>query len=383
MRLEREKILLIGVGDLGGFVLEMLCRIPGICEIITADCDDDRGLRKTNSALEGASYMGLYPSIRFHHCDLLNIERTAELLAKVTPTIIFNGTTLLSPLLLSKLPPEVMAKLYKDKRILGPWAAIYVALTYKLMKAISMSGINTSVVNSSFPDVTNPSLARVDLAPTIGIGNIDLIVPHIQKAASELLRAPMKDVKVELIAHHYNYRMWCLHGEGYEVPHYLKVYLDNEDVTQRLGDMKGFIAELPKRSMRPTGYHSYFLSAASAVKNIMAILHDTNELTHAPGPQGLEGGYPVRLGRKGVEVILPKGMSLEQAREINLAAQRYEGIQEIGENGDIIVTEDAYAPFKETLKIDYRVITLEESFDQAMELRARFHELAKKHGADI
>ena len=90
MRREREKILLIGLGDLGGLVLEILCRIPGICEIITADLSTDLCFRKTNSAIEGASYMGLYPSIEFHHCDLLNIEQTAAFIASVNPTIIFN-----------------------------------------------------------------------------------------------------------------------------------------------------------------------------------------------------------------------------------------------------------------------------------------------------
>ena len=31
---EREKIMLVGIGELGGIVLEYLCRIPNICEII-------------------------------------------------------------------------------------------------------------------------------------------------------------------------------------------------------------------------------------------------------------------------------------------------------------------------------------------------------------
>lgn len=38
---EQEKILLIGIGELGGIVLEYICRIPGICNIVTADVDED------------------------------------------------------------------------------------------------------------------------------------------------------------------------------------------------------------------------------------------------------------------------------------------------------------------------------------------------------
>lgn len=380
---EREKIMLIGIGELGGIILEYMCRIPGISEIVTADTNADWGFRKTNSAIEGASYMGLYPNIQFHPIDLLNIEKTADLFRKINPTIICNGTTLQSWWVVNELPPEVNARIYKDKCAIGPWTAMHLALTSKLMKAVKMSGIDTYVVNTSYPDVINPSLARVGLAPTVGIGNMDLAVPYIQKAVSEILNVPMSNVGVELIAHHYHAYYWCRYGTGSEVPFYLRVYVGKEDVTERLGDMKKFIAELPKRGMRPAGHHGQFVVAGSALKNIMAIYNDTEEITHAPGPQGLEGGYPVRLSRRGAEVVLPKRVTLEQARAMNLEAQQYDGVQEIKDNGDVVVTEEAHTTFKKELNVDCKVITVEDSFEQAMELRKRFHEFARKHGVKI
>jgi len=381
--IEKEKIMLIGIGELGGIVLEYLCRTPVLCEIITADSNADWGFRKTNSALEGASYMGLYPTINFHHIDLMNIEQTAEFLEKINPTIIFNATTLQSWWVVNELPPEVNAKLYRDKCGLGPWAAMHLALTHRLMKAVKMSGIDIYVINSSYPDATNPSLARVGLAPTVGIGNMDLIVPYIQKAASELLNVPMRNVGVELIAHHYHAYHWCRSATGYQAPHYLRVYVGHEDVTDKLGDIKQFVAELPKRGMRPAGHHGQFVVAASSVKNILAIYNDTNELTHAPGPKGLEGGYPVRLSRKGAEVVPPKDMTIGQAREINLKAQQYDGIEEIRDNGDIVVTEEAYVNFKEMMNVDCKVIAIENSYEQAMELKKKFYEFARRNGVNI
>lgn len=383
MSREMEKIMLIGIGELGGIVLEFISRIPGICEIVTADSNADWGFRKTNSAIEGASYMGLYPNINFYHIDLLNIEKTAELLKKINPTIICNGTTLQSWWVVNELPPEVNAKIYKDKCAIGPWTAMHLALTSKLMKAVRMSGIDTYVVNTSYPDAINPSLGRVGLAPTIGVGNMDLAVPYIQKAASELLSVPMSNVGVELIAHHYHAYYWCRYGTGSEVPFFLRVYVGKEDVTDQLGDVKDFIAELPKRGMRPAGRHGQFVVAGSCLKNMMAIFSDTGEITHAPGPQGLEGGYPVRLSRKGAEVVLPKGLSLRQAREFNLEGQQHDGVQEIKANGDVVVTDEAYNTFKEMLNIDCRVITIEDSYEQAMELRKKFHEFARKHGVKM
>lgn len=380
---EKEKIMLVGVGELGGIILEYMCRIPGICEIAAADSNADWGFRKTNSAIEGASYMGLYPNIKFYPIDVLNIEKTAELLRAVNPTIICNGTTLQSWWVVNELPPAVNAKLYRDKCALGPWAAMHLALTSKLMKAVKMSGIDTHVINTSYPDVTNPSLAKVGLAPTIGVGNMDLAIPYIQKAASEILNVPMSNIRVELIAHHYHAYYWCRYGTGCEAPYYLRVYIGQEDVTGKLGDIKKFIAELPKRGMRPAGRHGQFVVAASSLKNILAIFNDTGELTHAPGPQGLEGGYPVRLNRKGAEVVLPKGMTLKQARELNLKGQQYDGIKEIKDNGDIVVTDEAYETFKEMLAIDCKVITIEDSYEQAVELKKKFHEFARKHGVNI
>ena len=380
---EKEKIMLVGIGELGGIVLEYMCRIPGICDIVTADVNEDWGIRKTNSAIMGASYMGLYPNILFYPINLLDIEKTAEMLSKINPTVIYNGTTLQSWWVVNELPPDVNARLYRHRCGLGPWTAMHLALSSKLMKAVKLSGIDTHVVNTSFPDVTNASLARVGLAPTVGIGNMDLIIPYIKRGAAVMLDIPMGNIDVDLIGHHYHGYNWCRNGGGYDAPHYLRVYVKGEDITGQLGDMKQFVAELPRHSMRPAGRHGQFLVAASSLKNIMAIFNDTGELTHAPGPQGLEGGYPVRLGRNGAEVVLPKGMSLEEARGIMLEAQQYDGVQEVRDNGDIVLTEESYTTFKEMLNVDCKIITVEDSFEQAVELRKKFEEFAEKHGVVI
>lgn len=381
--IEKEKIMLVGIGELGGILLEYMCRIPNICDLVTADANKDWGFRKTNSAILGASYMGLYPNISFHHIDLLDLEKSAELLSEIKPTIIFNGTTLQSWWVVNELPPDVNAKLYRYRVGLGAWTSMHLALTAKLMKAVRMSGIETYVVNSSFPDVTNVSLAKVGLAPTVGIGNGDLVIPYIKKTAGEMLGIPMANIEVELIAHHYHCYNWARKGSGHEAPHYLRIYSGREDITGKLGDMEAFIAELPKHAMRPGGRHGQYLVAASSLKNIMAIFDDTGELTNAPGPQGLEGGYPVRLSRKGAEVVLPENMTLQQARDIMLEAQQYDGIQKVRDNGDIVFTDEACTTLKEVLNVDCKVVTIEDSLDQALELRKKFKEFASKHGTKV
>jgi hypothetical protein len=88
----------------------------------------------------------------------------------------------------------------------------------------------------------------------------------------------------------------------------------------------------------------------------------------------------VRLSRKGAEVVLPKGMTLERARSLMLEAQKFDGIEEIRDNGDIVLTDEAHGTFKEMLGVDCPVVTIEDSYEQAMELRRQFLDFARRHG---
>ena len=123
--------------------------------------------------------------------------------------------------------------------------------------------------------------------------------------------------------------------------------------------------------------------ASSTVKNIMAVLNDTNELTHAPGPNGLIGGYPIRIGAKGVKVELPEGITLEQAIKLNSDQAKYEGVKEIKEDGTLVVTDEAYDITKEILGIECREIKVADTADWAKEILAAFKKLGDKYQASV
>ena len=260
---------------------------------------------------------------------------------------------------------------------------MHLALTTKLMEAVKASGIDTHVVNSSFPDVTNVALSKLGMAPTIGIGNASLLLPYIAKAAAAELNIPMRNIHIDFIAHHYHCYNWARSGEGVEAPHYLRVFDGANDITEDLGDIASFVALLPKYGARPGGRGGQYLVAASCMKNVLDIYFDTDALSMAPGPLGLEGGYPVRLSRKGATLALPKGISLEVAHQMMLDAQKFDGIDHIEANGDIHLTKEVAAMYKEELLIDWSVITVKDSFDQAMELRKKFIEFLGRHSVSV
>jgi len=371
--MSNNKILMIGLGSLGGHVLEFLARTPGVNRIIAADVNEDWGARKTNNAILGAANQGFYPSIIFRKIDLNDVEGTAETLKEEEPDLIFNATTLQSWWAIGLLPNEVYEKLLGAG--FGPWLPMHLTLTHKLMKAVGKAGIESHVVSSSFPDAVHPVLATVGLAPTVGIGNFDLLIPRIKKVVSENLGVPMRTISVFMVGHHVHDVLVEDFGTTGGAPYFLKILVGDKTVTDELDAEKIFSKPLPT----PPGNQSDQQVASSAVKNILAILHDTGELTHAPGPNGLPGGYPVRLSAKGAEVVLPEELSLAEAIKINEEAQQFDGIQEIRDDGTVVFTEKAVRTMRKMLNYECKALKLEESEERAIELRTLYKKFARKY----
>lgn len=112
--------------------------------------------------------------------------------------------------------------------------------------------------------------------------------------------------------------------------------------------------------------------AASAVKNILHILNDTNELTYAPGPEGLPDGYPTRLSREGARIALPAELPRQEAIRINEESQKFDGIEKIRDDGTVVFTQKAVEIMHELLGYDCSQLKPEESETKAKELMAAY-----------
>jgi len=364
----------IGLGSLGGYVLEFLARSHGPTEIVTADADERRGLEKTNNVILGAANMGFYPHMRFLKIDLNDIDATNTFLESEQPDIVYNATTLQSWWVIgAQLPEEVYHRLLEAG--MGPWIPMHLTLTYKLMQAVRKSGIKTHVVNSSFPDAVNCILSKISLAPTVGIGNFDLLVPRIKKVVSDRLGVPMRNLSVFMVAHHYHDVRVEEFGTTGGAPYFLRILVGDRDVTKEVDAEKILLTPISTPPLNASDTQV----ASSAVKNILAILNDTGELTHAPGPQGLPGGYPVRLSAKGAEVVVPEGLTLQEAIRINQEAQKYDGIERIEDDGTVVLTEKSHRIMREILQYDRQRFGIEESEARAKELRELYSAFAAKH----
>ena len=372
----RSTIMMVGLGDLGAHVLEMLVRAPGSRRIITADINEEWGYRKTNIAAYGAAQLGHYPQLEFTKIDLFNVEQTAEIISKYKPDIIYSAATLQSWWVINTLPKDVFEEL--DKARFGPWLPMHLTLVWKLMQAVKETGRDIKVINSSFPDAVNPALGKVGLAPTIGIGNVANPVPPLRSSIAYQLGRPMKDVTVFFVCQHFVSHYIPRFGNAGGAPYYLKAVVDGNDVTGDL-DMEKVLGELPKRFRRAGGRDGQILTASSAAGITLAMADDTGEFMHAPGPGGLPGGYPVRVDSQGGTVVLPKGLTLEEAIWTNEEGQRFDGIDGIDEDGTVHYSENHMAIMKEMMGYECKTMKVEETEAQYKELASKFKAFAAQY----
>ena len=217
-------ILMIGTGDLGGWVVEFLARAPGIehKKILIGDINEEEARKRTFSAWGGVTFLDHYPEMESVKIDLSNVDETSELLKKYHPKVVCNCTSLQSWWVVDELPHDVWAKMERIAGV-GPWGPLHVTLTYKLMQAVQQSQVNPLVVNCSFPDLTNPVLGKVGLAPTCGIGNADHMIPGVRRGVAKRLNVPACNVTIYLVAHHsHTIQFWLTGKPGY--PYLLLIF---------------------------------------------------------------------------------------------------------------------------------------------------------------
>jgi hypothetical protein len=367
--MNRPEALIVGLGGLGSWVLELLARSDGITYVVGADVDQEWGRRKVYNAASGAILQGYYPRLAFVRIDLQDVDATAETIARLQPQLILNCATLQTWWLRKKLPPDIGDRLTEAGS--GPWLSTHLALSRKLMMAVRASDFQGHVINSGIPDISNVVLAKRGLAPTIGLGNIDLLISPLRMGVARRLEVSVRNVSVFAILHHYHTTHFRKHASG-APSYFLRLMVGDQDVTGQF-DTDLLLHQVSQD--RLSGPDGNAVVAASGVKNGLALLRDTGLLTHSPGPQGLPGGYPVRLSASGAQVVLPTGVTMEQALSCAEAGQRADGVEQIEEDGTVVYTDKAAQIIKEVLGYELTSLGFDQCDEQAAELIARFRAL--------
>jgi hypothetical protein len=318
----KKRVLVIGLGDLGSRIAQMIAE-RGLCaELKLAS--------RSEAAQQWASLLSLGTDCKVssEKTDGLDLEKVSKLLAGFQPDLVLQCATLFSPWsFLECGTPPAMGVLSAGFAL---QASAQLPVAMNVMRARQKSGLSCSVINCSFPDLVNPLLARLGLAPTAGIGNVAMIARHLERTRPDRNRS-----KLRVVAHHAHVAP-ALSGRKPEATLPLPLAYEGD---QKLGEDDVYI----QPGIEP-GRHFNYLTACTAIPLITSLLdHEVVLETHAPGILGLPGGYPTKIERGAIQLDLPADISLNKAVEFNNLSARADGIERIEDDGTLIYTEHAKA----------------------------------------
>ena len=370
-----ESIMIIGsAGSVGHDMMYQIASMGLPIKVIGADVDEEKGRYEIEEALHTAHNFGYYPDLSFEKINLFDIDGTSEFLKEHKPKVICNLASLGSWWITRLLPPEE----YEKVGPVGPWLPNHLTLAHKLMLAVKKSGIKTGVVNGAFPDATNVVLSKLGLEPVCGGGNMDLGLGRVKRIIARNMKVPFRTVQLYGVGHHGAYYTARMEG-----PYYVRVIVDGEDVSDQWPNKR--ITKLYKDAgygaitQYKTALVDQMRTASSFLKHVLAIYNETGEVhTCVTGVEGLPGGYPARLSRKGAEIVLP-GISREEAIRINEEGAKIDGIEKIKDDGTVVFCDKNVEYMREVVGYECKELKPSESEERARELNTLLKKLYEKY----
>ena len=355
-------VLVIGLGDLGTRVFDALARLPEIERLVGAGRDEERGRARAGQTALVATLAGGPRHVEFEPLDLDEIAATASLLRRLDPDVIATAAS-----------RHTWWRPFADERVadlpFGVWLPLQVVLVRRLMEARREAGVGTPVVCLPYPDGVGPALAPLGLAPELGAGNVAETAPKLALLAAREAGVADDEVRVRLVMHHAAQRVAfhsLRHDRSDEPPWAAEVLVRDEPLPHE-EVARLFRAPWPL----PQGRETHELSAAATAHTVRALLREEQTAAHAPAPNGLPGGYPVRISRHGVELDLPPGLPLAEAVALNERAAAFDGIERIEPDGAIVFTADVADGTERALGLRLERVRPDEVDEIAGELAAR------------
>ena len=256
--------------------------------------------------------------------------------------------------LANSVPPDIWKRVNFEAR-LGPFLPLLLAFPIAFMQGWKDAGAPGKVIQLSFPDVVNPVLAGMGLAPACGSGNTENLASTLRLVVADRYGVPTNEVTIRLIAHHYH--SWFMRSASpdsdlSERPFYLRAYCQQRDVTDELWADPTFLTTVRQRYP----YQRPRFAATSVVKNTVRMLRNDKVMSHVSSPDARGGGMDARYADGKWHPILPPGVSEADCEAILAAARRADGIDSIAADGTVTFTDRGHGAMKELLGYDCKVL---------------------------
>ncbi len=350
-----KRILIIGLGDLGKRIATGLAIDSGEKEIVLASRQEAK-----HSSFVNLLKISSKNNVRFIPLDASDQRAAEKVIRSVKPTLIVQCASLLSPWYVGRRSRA--AGILRTAGFAAQLPA-QIPLTLAIMKAVAETGLRLPVINCSYPDIVNPVLSRLNLAPSIGIGNVSMIAAKVQAVLRQTAADPNAISEVRVVAHHAHVTGAMLSRQPKNPEHRPRVYLGPDGSRK---DHLAYAGGFRVKSNRELN----IISTANTLAIIRAFYPDGELLqTSAPSPLGLPGGYPVSIQSGVIELNLPPSVSLNEIVEFQWLSSKLDGVENIADDGTIFFTEKLQEQMR---KLDNKLalpLHPEDAFDRFQVLR--------------
>jgi hypothetical protein len=193
----------------------------------------------------------------------------------------------------------------------GVTTLLQVYISYKIGKALNALPSSIPFVNCCYPDVTNGILAQLGLPVACGIGNINILAETVGT------KRGISHAGAFLMLAHHNHVAQVIRKQDMQ-HRYPQVWIG--------GALQSFDKDFYNSLNLSPGADLNCITGCISVPLFTALLGKNSYRGHAPGPEGLPGGYPVRVDKGELRVEWPAGLTKEQAIAWNKSFEEEEGV---------------------------------------------------------
>lgn len=311
------------ISGTGGFAARIAFDIAATAREPVAVIIAGRNLERLNwlrtAANARAALFGAKARFTTHSIDLLASDASDALLAATSPRIVVQAASIQTSQVIAQ-SGNAWTRLVAEGG-LSATAVFQALISARVAAAITRAGKPVTLVNCSFPDVVNGMIRAMGHDVSCGMGNVAILSNVFAGSAAAPAGAELK-----VLAHYQNLAAWRRRPEE-RGGRASRVWLDGEEVADvyvRFAD----IQLTPEPVIE--------ISGASGVPMLLAMAAGKSWQGHVPGPNGLPGGYPVRLAGGRLELDLPPGLEREEAVAWNASFETKNGL---------VVTPDGKATF--------------------------------------
>jgi hypothetical protein len=306
-------ILILGTGSFAARILfDLAATATAPLTVAVAGRNPDRLDWLRTAANARAHMFGRTVRCASARVDLLDADATAELLEACRPAVTVQAASLQSGAVISATG-NAWTQLVAEGG-LSATAVFQALLSMRVARALHSAHPAGRLINCCFPDVVNGLIAAAGLPIGCGIGNVAILAHAFSGALPEAERSSLR-----VLAHYQTIAPWRRPKQdrnGLALP---RVWMGDEELT----DVLGKFAEV-----RLTPEPVIDISGASGAPLIEAMALGGEWAGHAPGPNGLPGGYPVRLrvGELVLHLDLPTGLGHDAAAAWNAGFEAANGL---------------------------------------------------------